>query len=247
MAWVTYKKANGMFLHVINYTVVLTELSRFANMDFIIFSAIYMSLVLLLTFSYDICCQWSRNVRKQIPQLPRALQPPPDILRNAKLVIPKFHLHNHGLKCQLNFNLNFLRGSAQSDLEDPERYWAHQNPVSMSTREMSEGARHDTLSDHAGSWNWRKITNFGIYSHSHSDLSVLKKSDFTGVSLLDQIRTSTRMQVAHRTAFENFDATFSPSVTDEFRAMVVAWDADKDQPNPYEEPVPCKSFICLIL
>lgn len=130
-------------------------------MDFIIFSAIYMSLLLLLTFSYDICCQWSRNLLKRVPQLPQALQPPLDVLRNAKLVLPKFHLHNHGLKCQLNFNLNFLRGSAQSDLEDPERFWAHENPASMSTREMSEGSRHDTLSDHAASWNWRKIVNFG--------------------------------------------------------------------------------------
>lgn len=48
------------------------------------------------------------------------------------------------------------------------------------------------------------------------------------------------MQVAHRTAFNNFDATFSPDVTKEFWDMVVAWDKDKDQPNPYEEPVPCK-------
>lgn len=154
-------------------SLILTQPFRFANMDFIIFSAIYMSLLLLLTFSYDICCQWSRNLLKRVPQLPTALQPPADILRNAKLVLPKFHLHNHGLKCQLNFNLNFLRGSAQSDLEDPERYWAHSNPVSMSTREMSEGARHDTLSDHAGSWNWRKIVNFGESSFSYCAVSLL--------------------------------------------------------------------------
>lgn len=48
------------------------------------------------------------------------------------------------------------------------------------------------------------------------------------------------MQVAHRTAFENFDATFSPGVTEEFRTMVEEWDDDKNKPNPYEEPVPCK-------
>lgn len=72
---------------------------------------------------------------------------------------------------------------------------------------------------------------------------MLIKSRLKGQALLGQIRTSTRMQVAHHTAFENFDATFSPGVTDEFRAMVVAWDEDKDQPNPYEEPVPCKFAI----
>lgn len=54
------------------------------------------------------------------------------------------------------------------------------------------------------------------------------------------------MQVAHRAAFENFNATFSPDVTKEFRAMVDAWDEDKDSPNPYEEPVPCKPSYILI-
>lgn len=48
------------------------------------------------------------------------------------------------------------------------------------------------------------------------------------------------MQVAHRTAFENFNATLSPEVTGEFRVMVDEWDADKEKPNPYEEPVPSK-------
>jgi hypothetical protein len=26
---------------------------------------------------------------------------------------------------------------------------------------MTAGARHDTIDDHAGSWNWHKITNLG--------------------------------------------------------------------------------------
>ena len=50
---------------------------------------------------------------------------------------------------------------ARTDGEDPERWWAHINPVSMSTKEMGPGARLDTLDDHAGAWNWRKITGFG--------------------------------------------------------------------------------------
>lgn len=86
---------------------------------------------------------------------------PNGLLRKVKYVIPKFHLHNHGLKCHLGFNLNFLRFSAQSDLEDPERWWAHINPISMSTREMTAGSSIDLINNHAAGWNWRKITGFG--------------------------------------------------------------------------------------
>lgn len=140
-------------------------------MDFIVFSAILSSLVLLLTFSYDICCSWSRNLAKRMPQFPPFMQISKDHLRRAKFVIPKFHIYNHGLKCLLNYSPNFLRWSAASDLEDPERWWAHINPVSMSTREMSDGSRHDTIDDHARSWNWRKIVGFGM-SLFHSLLYV---------------------------------------------------------------------------
>lgn len=141
-------------------------------MDFIVFSTLVGVLVTYLTLSYDICCQWSRNLKRRVSQLPDIMQVAPmTLLRKVKCVIPKFHLHNHGLKCHLNFNLNFLRFSAQSDLEDPERWWAHINPISMSTREMTAGSRIDLINDHAAGWNWRKITGFGKSSFSDIDLS----------------------------------------------------------------------------
>jgi Kyakuja-Dileera-Zisupton transposase len=50
---------------------------------------------------------------------------------------------------------------ACTDGEDPERWWAHINPMSMSTKEMGPGAWLDMLDDYAGAWNWQKITGFG--------------------------------------------------------------------------------------
>ena len=134
----------------------------YANMDFIVLSTLLGTFMLALTISYDICCQWSRNLAKRMPQFPSFMQIDKDRLRAAKFVLPQFHIYNHGIKCILNYSLSFLRWSAASDLEDPERWWAHINPVSMSTREMSEGSHHDTIDDHARSWNWRKITGFGM-------------------------------------------------------------------------------------
>ena len=131
-------------------------------MDFPVFSTLMGVLVIALTLSYDICCQWSRNLKRRVNQFPAAMQVAPKTLfKKAKLVIPKCHLHNHGLKCHLNYNLNFLRYSAQADLEDPKRWWAHINPISMSIREMTAGSRIDLLNDHAAGWNWRKTTGFG--------------------------------------------------------------------------------------
>jgi len=102
-----------------------------------------------------------------MPQLPAYMHLKKEILCAAKIVLPKLHLHNHDKKCQLNLNLNFLWWLVQSNLEDPEWWWAHLNPLSMSTNEMGEGARQDTINDHVLAWNWQKITRFGEFYLSY--------------------------------------------------------------------------------
>jgi hypothetical protein len=142
----------------------LQTYSRYANMDFIVLSTLANTPVPRgLTISYDIACQYSRNFKKRITQFPSPMRPPSSVVDNIKFVIPKFHLNAHGQSCQTRYSLNFLLHSARTDGEEPERWWAHINPVSMSTREMGPGARHDTLDDHAVAWNWRKITTLGKF------------------------------------------------------------------------------------
>lgn len=125
-----------------------------------------------LTLSYDIACQWSRNLKKRVSQFPPQMQLPTSVLDSIKYVIPKFHIYGHGRQCQTKFSLNYLPHSARTNGEEPERWWAHINPISMSTREMTAGSRHDTIDDHAGAWNWRKITNFGMQLLSSMLLSL---------------------------------------------------------------------------
>ena len=132
-------------------------------MDFLVLATLVGVVWTALVISYDIVCQWSRNFARRVPQFPTWMQLPTQILTSIKYVIPKFHIYGHGQNCQMKFSLNFLQYSARTDSEEPERWWSHINPVSMSTKEMGPGARHDTIDDHAAAWNWRKITNFGEY------------------------------------------------------------------------------------
>ena len=131
-------------------------------MDFIVFFSLISALAQMILFSYNIACQWSRNLLKRLSQLPENMQLVHDQLQAARYVIPKFHIYAHGISCQSLFSLNFLPFMACTNGEDPEQWWAHINPVSMSTKEMGPGAQLDTLDDHATSWKWRKITGFGI-------------------------------------------------------------------------------------
>ncbi|KAF7971014.1 hypothetical protein HWV62_22285 [Athelia sp. TMB] len=193
---------------------------RYANMDFIVFSVLFGLLIQSLVLSYDICCQWSRNLLSRVPQLPRPMQPAnPRLLQLAKFVIPKMHIHNHGERCQLNYNYNFTRYMGQTNGEDPERYWSWGNPASMSTREMTEGARYEVLADHAATWNIVKIFTFGD-------------------RLLKAIKIATHMERKSAAAHESFNNRFPEEVSREWGEQVAAWDRDPSQKNPYEEPKP---------
>ena len=114
-----------------------------------------------LTISYDIACQWSRNFKNRITQFPPHMRPSLNVIDNMQCVIPKCHIGGHGASCQTKYSLNYLLYSARTDGEEPERWWAHINPISMSTREMGPGSQHDTIEDHAAAWNWCKIVGFG--------------------------------------------------------------------------------------
>jgi hypothetical protein len=114
-------------------------------MDFILLYTLIGITILLLVLSYDIACQWATNFKTRIPQFPSSMRIPPEIFVIIKYVIPKFHIYGHGARCQYRFSLNFLRWSARTNGEEPERWWAHINPVSMSTKEMSPGSRTASL------------------------------------------------------------------------------------------------------
>jgi hypothetical protein len=130
-------------------------------MDFLVFFTLIGVFLMQLVLSYDIACQWSRNLRTRMRQLPQWMRLPNFIWNSITFVIPKFHIYGHGKKCQSRFSLNFLKWSARTNGEEPERWWSHINPAGMSTREMTSGARHDVLDDHAAAWNWQKIVRFG--------------------------------------------------------------------------------------
>ncbi len=145
---------------------------RYANMDFILFNSLIGSRNELLLFSYDIACQWSQNMSQCLAQLPSSMQLSDTQIQMLWFAIPKFHISAHGLNCQSNFSFNYQPYMVCTDGEDLERWWAHINPVSMSTKEMGPGACLDTLDNHASTWNWQKIMGFGrcfmlVVDHLH--------------------------------------------------------------------------------
>ncbi|KAG1722798.1 uncharacterized protein EDB91DRAFT_1240183 [Suillus paluster] len=95
------------------------------------------SMLQVINISYDIACQWSKNLWTHMSAFPQ-----------------QYHL-DHDTK-----TITFL-GVGRTDGEALERGWANINPIATSTREMGPGSRRDTLNDHFNGWNWKKVCLMG--------------------------------------------------------------------------------------
>ncbi|KAG2028955.1 hypothetical protein BDR03DRAFT_882220 [Suillus americanus] len=114
----------------------------------------------VLNISYDIACQWNKNLWSRMSAFPHKYH----INHDEKVItflVPKFHLPAHIACCQTRFSFNFIKGVGRTDGEAPERGWADINPLATSTCEMGPGSRRDTIDDHFNDWNWKKVCAMG--------------------------------------------------------------------------------------
>lgn len=140
-------------------------------MDFLFFSVLHHRSLEVLNVSYDIACQWHKNLWARMATFPEDYQLDYAI-KTVRFFVPKFHLPAHIAKCQTTFSFNWSRWVGRTDGEAPERGWSNINPVASSTKEMGPGCRRDTLDDHFGDWNWKKVVNLGK-SYSFPEAAVL--------------------------------------------------------------------------
>ena len=121
-------------------------------MDYMFFLSIAGSELVRLFVSYDIACQWHKNIWNRMEQYKSEIQFNGDG-KVMTFLVPKFHLPAHIEECNLRFSFNLTRDVGQTDGEAPERGWANANPLATSTKEMGPGARRDALDDHFNDWN----------------------------------------------------------------------------------------------
>lgn len=153
------------FIHLIHKQTLMSR-RRYDNMDYLYFSSIRNHSPATLVVSYDIACQWSRNLLRRSDSYPDDLARPHLKALNVRYLVPKFHLYAHRTHCQINYSFNLTPGVGRTDGESPERGWAAMNPVASSTKEMGPGSRRDTLDDHFGDYNWRKVIVLRMLHHS---------------------------------------------------------------------------------
>ncbi|KZP24407.1 hypothetical protein FIBSPDRAFT_1011668, partial [Athelia psychrophila] len=163
--------------------------------------------------SYDIVCQWSVHIWERMEALPSRLQ----INREGKtftFLIPKFHLPAHIEKCQTGYSFNFTPGVGRTEGEAPERGWSFIDPLSTSTREMGPASYRETIDDHFGDWNHKKVVGLGKLIVRRVRIAVPGRDD-------------------HVADFYAFVRSLPAKSILEWRDWVERWEKAPDGPNPF--------------
>ncbi|KAF8993262.1 hypothetical protein BDZ89DRAFT_973013, partial [Hymenopellis radicata] len=171
--------------------------------------------------SYDIACQWRKNFASRIAIYPQWLRPPHNPAAITYL-IPKFHLPAHIAPCRYLYSFNWTPKVGRTDGEAPERGWAASNGAATSTKEMGPGSPDctiDTLDDHFGDQNWRKVT--------------LMPSQ-----LLKKLKEAIKQREEHVVGFVGFEMSIENSaLIPEWRSAVLRWENDPhgvgEKGNPF--------------
>ena len=146
------------FIWSLNSSLADSTLTRYCNIDFNVLATLISILLLQIILTYDVACQWSKNLQKHIADFLPEMQ----ILETMKLdiAIPRWHINRHGETCRNNFNISYMEGAGRMVGKDIETVWAGTNLLAPSIQEMGPAARHDMLNDHWNGWNFRKIIWF---------------------------------------------------------------------------------------
>ncbi|KAJ6536254.1 hypothetical protein B0H19DRAFT_1317890 [Mycena capillaripes] len=208
---------------------------RYLNMDYMFFMSLAGTPLLRLYVSYDIACQWYKNIWErmkifdesvQIHERMKILEEGVQIHEGKKYVVflvPKFHLPAHIELCNILFSFNLTPFVGRTDGEAPERGWADANRLANSTSISGPGARRDALDVHFQYWNWKKIVGLGR-------------------TLLDRVQKNAPAMLEARAAWVDMEASYPPSVIETWTAMAVTWEADASKPNPFQSTVKHESL-----
>lgn len=137
----------------------LTFVPRYVNVDYALASTLADEVkagIANVVVTYDIGCQWSKNLSKRLLNYVSAPLLKIGSLKSFRVAVPKFHIIGHGASCQARFNLAYMDGVGMTHGESVETIWSHSGSLATWSRENGPNARHLILDDHWSGWNWRK-------------------------------------------------------------------------------------------
>lgn len=196
-------------------------------MDYIFWSSLVASGLLHVLISYDIACQWTKNLYSRMANIPSPLHKPENMTLRACL--PVWHGRAHNLKCEAEHTISYVQGAAATDGEEPERQWAVYNKSSASTKEMGEVSRANFLEDKMDYQSYVKNVNLGMLCPIFHIAYSLEPE----YSLPKKLDIAYREQLVQDVNFKAMEGTVDPISRTSWLEHLRDWKSGARPDNPY--------------
>ncbi|KAJ7053244.1 hypothetical protein C8F01DRAFT_1089873 [Mycena amicta] len=168
-----------------------------------------------VAFSYDVGCQWKVLLPVRADHLKSRGSVTTDLGSfEMQFALPVWHAAAHEINCRTANALGYAVGVGKTDGEGIERTWSVLNPIGWATKEMGEGARHDTIEDKVDHMNFEK--NIG-----------------QGKSLARKLVIAIAESRKQDEEFRELDESINDATRKRWQDKVSAWRIDASKPNPY--------------
>ncbi|KAJ7658473.1 hypothetical protein B0H17DRAFT_1262267 [Mycena rosella] len=107
--------------------------------------------------SYDAMCQYSVNIGERFEKNDN-LKHLAHIVRRMRFSIPALHVQGHQEGCIYAYSTAYMLATTHFHGETAEHYWPELNQIGPQTRQMNPGHRQDTVINHHGDWNYKKLS-----------------------------------------------------------------------------------------
>ncbi|TRM64737.1 hypothetical protein BD626DRAFT_400204 [Schizophyllum amplum] len=190
---------------------------RYANMDFIFWSAIKGEQVANVMLTYDIGCQWKKNLMSRLAKIPTNIQPQ---MRDGKPILdidvrlPVWHGNVHEIACRTANSMRYARGAGKPDGEGPERIWAAMNSMATATKEMGEGVRDGVIEGWSAHHNMGK--NVGLRNNLDHRLTIAQAQ-----------------RVQRRDELRDIECALDETTLETWREMYEGYEGNNALPNPF--------------
>ncbi|KAJ7584901.1 hypothetical protein C8J56DRAFT_1004906 [Mycena floridula] len=182
---------------------------QYANMDYVLFSAIKTCSLQLIFLTYNIACQYMVHLKQHNKSMPEDLQRD-FTLTEIRGALPIWHGNVHYLNCRMKNLVQYQEGAAKIDGEGPERVWGQVNKISFATKEMGVGTRHDAIEDRLDHHNHEKNVRLGLTLAQKLHLAIAERD----IQIKD---------------FEEVHETLEKPVQDLWSEEYVAWCSDREK------------------
>ncbi|KAI4517040.1 hypothetical protein K525DRAFT_211789 [Schizophyllum commune Loenen D] len=190
---------------------------RYANMDFIFWSAVKDESVAKVMLTYDIGCQWKKTLWDRLNKLPFSLQPHTEIGRprlDIDVRLPVWHGNVHDIACRSANSVRYAPGAGKPDGEGPERIWATMNTLATATKEMGEGVRDGVIEG---------------WSAHHN----LQKNIGQRIGLERRLQLATEQSQQRRDELKDIEEALDALTLSAWRKMYDGYEGNNQLPNPF--------------